>query len=277
MKIPEKKLDPKLVAFDMDDTLLNKDLEIGEKTAASIRKLAEKGIYVVLASGRTKGALEKYVKFLGIENFETGHFIVTLNGARIFDLRTDKVIYSRNVDGDILIKSYEEALTYNLPAEIYGPNTIYADVDNEWSRLDSTLCKLKLEVVPDFKKALAEGHSKMVIPGEPSIVAELQDKLKKKFGDKAVIFTSKPYFLEIMPPNCGKGEALLYLANMLNISKDKIMVFGDSMNDESMIRMAGYSVAMSNGLDYIKDVARYVTRKSNNEDGIADFLESFVL
>ena len=117
----------------------------------------------------------------------------------------------------------------------------------------------------------------MVIPGEPSIVAELQDKLKKKFGDKAVIFTSKPYFLEIMPPNCGKGEALLYLANMLNISKDKIMVFGDSMNDESMIRMAGYSVAMSNGLDYIKDVARYVTRKSNNEDGIADFLESFVL
>ena len=55
------------------------------------------------------------------------------------------------------------------------------------------------------------------------------------------------------------------------------MVFGDSMNDESMIRMAGYSVAMSNGLDYIKDVAKYVTRKSNNEDGIADFLESFVL
>ena len=106
MKIPEKKLDPKLVAFDMDDTLLNKDLEIGEKTAASIRKLAEKGIYVVLASGRTKGALEKYVKFLGTENFDTGHFIVTLNGARIFDLRTDKVIYSRNVDGVILIKSY---------------------------------------------------------------------------------------------------------------------------------------------------------------------------
>ena len=95
--------------------------------------------------------------------------------------------------------------------------------------------------------------------------------------DKAVIFTSKPYFLEVMPPNSGKGEALLWLAKELKIPQKQTMAFGDSMNDESMIRCAHFSVAMCNGLDYIKDVAKYVTRKSNNEDGIADFLESFVL
>ena len=80
-----------------------------------------------------------------------------------------------------------------------------------------------------------------------------------------------------MPPNCGKGEAIEWLANHLGIDNSKTMAFGDSMNDESMIRMTGYSVAMCNGLEYIQDIAKFVTRKSNEEDGIGDFINSFVL
>ena len=117
----------------------------------------------------------------------------------------------------------------------------------------------------------------MMVSGPPEILPEVQRELKELLGKKAVIFTSKPYFLEIMPPECGKGEALLWLIQKLNIPQKSLMAFGDSMNDETMIRKAPMSVAMLNGLEYIKDLAAFVTQKNNNEDGVADFLESYVL
>ena len=80
-----------------------------------------------------------------------------------------------------------------------------------------------------------------------------------------------------MPYNCGKGEALQWLCSRLAIPMTEAMSFGDSMNDESMIRLAGMSVAMVNGLDSIKDMARYVTELSNNQDGLARFVDDFVL
>jgi hydroxymethylpyrimidine pyrophosphatase-like HAD family hydrolase len=79
-----------------------------------------------------------------------------------------------------------------------------------------------------------------------------------------------------MPINCSKGEAILWLADYLNIPHNQTMAFGDSMNDESMILKAEHGVAMANALEHIKNVANYVTLKDNNNDGIADFLEQFV-
>ena len=78
-------------------------------------------------------------------------------------------------------------------------------------------------------------------------------------------------------PECGKGEAVLWLADRLGIPQSQTMAFGDSMNDETMIRKTAYGVAMSNGLPYIQEIAKFVTRKSNEEDGIGDFIEEYVL
>ena len=105
----------------------------------------------------------------------------------------------------------------------------------------------------------------------------MNEFLCQKIGDKADVFISKPIFLEVMTKGVGKGPGILWLADKLGIPHEQTMAFGDSMNDETMIRQCGYSVAMSNGLDYIKDVASFVTRFDNNNDGIADFIENFVL
>ena len=117
----------------------------------------------------------------------------------------------------------------------------------------------------------------MVIPGDPDKVAVLQAELKAAFGDRAVIFTSKPYFLEVLPSACDKGIALLELSSRLAIPQANTMGFGDSMNDESMLLRAAHSVAMCNGLPYIQQIARYVTRRDNNHDGVGDFLQEWVL
>ena len=83
--------------------------------------------------------------------------------------------------------------------------------------------------------------------------------------------------MEIIPLDTGKGEFLQELAWLLGVRSEAVMAFGDSMNDETMIRYAGYGIAMKNGLDAIKDIAYAVTDYTNNEDGIAHFLEKYVL
>lgn len=277
MKLPEHKLNVKLIALDLDDTLLNHDLEITPQTVAALRKAAENGIYIVLCSGRAENAILPFIRALDIAGKEYGRYLIAANGASIFDLHKRLSIYTNKVSGDILLYIYEEAKKRGLPAQVYDPSTIYASVDNEWTQKDSKLCGLRLQIENNFEDFLKTGHPKMVIPAAPEKVAEFLPFLKEKLAGKADVFISKPYFLEVMAYGCGKGSSVLWLADYLNIPKEETMAFGDSMNDESMILGTEYGVAMSNGLEAIREKAKFVTRKTNNNDGIADFLEDFVL
>lgn len=278
MRVPDRKLDVKLIALDLDDTLLDNDRTISDKNVEVLKQCARKGIYVVLCSGRAEDGILPFVRRLDIAGMEEGRYIIAINGCSIFDMHKRVQIYSQNVDSSVLKYADAEAEKLGLRSEIYSPDTIYYREETKWTRLDVDLCKLKGVVVDDYD-AFMESHKtpKMLIPGEPETVAELQDILKKGLGAKAEVFTSKPYFLEILPPDCGKGVAIRKLASILGISEDKTMCFGDSMNDENMIRLCGYGVAMANGLDYIKDIATFVTEKDNHNSGVGDFIEKYVL
>lgn len=277
IKLPSEKLDPKLIALDLDDTLLTKELKITPITVKALRDAAAKGIYIVPCSGRAENGILQFVRTLELAGTKEGRYVIALNGSEIFDLHTRTTIYSRKVPFDVLEFVYDEALKRGLPCQVYNSTTTFANVDNEFTHIDAKLCKLNMEIVPEFREFLKPGHTKMLVPGDEKVIAEFCAFLKRELDGRAVIFTSKPYFLEVMPPNCGKGEAIEWLANHIGIDNSKTMAFGDSMNDESMIRMTGYSVAMCNGLEYIQDIAKFVTRKSNEEDGIGDFINSFVL
>ena len=276
-KIPSGRLDVRMIALDLDDTLLDKDTRISDGNVRALQKAAAQGIYVVLCSGRAEDAILPYVHRLDIAGTEAGRYLIAINGCSIFDLHKRVQIYSRTVSGDILRHANEEAKKAGLFGEVYTPTTIYMPESTEWTDLDVKLCKLKGEVVPDFDNFILKGFSKMLIPGQPEVLQELQAKLKADFGKDAVVFISKPYFLEILPPDCGKGEALTWLAAHAGVAQEQTMGFGDSMNDESMIRMAGYGVAMSNGLPYIQEAAAFVTEQDNDHSGVGDFIEKYVL
>ena len=265
------------MAIDLDDTLLREDLTISPYTVQTLRKATVAGIYVTLCSGRTDNAILPFVRQLEIAGLEQGRFIIAQNGAVIYDLHLRREILYRTVEPEILLEANAIASGLGLFPEVYNPTTIFTTQDNKWTQIDVGLTGLHMEVVPDFPALLRQGHPKMVIPGEPEVLLRLQDELRERIGSRCVIFISKPYFLEIMPYNCGKGEALQWLCSRLAIPMAEAMAFGDSMNDESMIRLAGMSVAMVNGLDSIKDMARYVTELSNNQDGLARFVDDFVL
>ncbi len=276
-KLPESKLNVKLMAFDLDDTLLNSECTISQATLESLREAARRGIYIVLCSGRMEYGILPHVRKLDIAGMEAGRYIIAMNGSSIFDLHSRTQVFSRKVTEDVLLEIYSEAKKRGLPAQVYFPDKIVSNRIDEWTKIDAELCGVKLESVEDFEGFMKGGHAKMLVPGEPEVLKDFEKDLKAKFSDKAEVFTSKPFFLEIMPKNAGKGEALEELAKRLNISLENVMCFGDSYNDESMMRTAKLSVCMSNGKEDLKDVCRYVTRYDNNHDGIADFVNNWVL
>ena len=274
------KLNPKLIALDLDDTLLNDQRQIDDETVFALRECANRGIYIVLCSGRAEDAILPFVRRLEIAGKEAGRYIIAINGCSIFDMHERKQIYCRKVDSDILLRTNEIAESWGLRTEVYTSDTIYYREETKWTRLDVDLCGLKGQVVEDYDSFLKTPFTKMLVPGEPELLQKLQAELRKEFGDRAVIFISKPYFLEILPPNCGKGEAVDWLAEHIAAKtgeKVLTMGFGDSMNDESLIRHATWGVAMSNGLKEIRDIADFVTPTDNNHNGIAEFLKSMIL
>jgi len=272
-----QKLDIKLIALDLDDTLLNDNREITDKTVEALRLCAERGIYVVLCSGRAEDAILPFVRRLEIAGREAGRYLIAINGCSIFDLHKRQQVFCRKVDADVLLRTNEIAEAKGMRSEVYTPDTIYYREETKWTKLDVDLCGLKGQEVLDYENFLQQGFTKMLIPGQPEELLKLQTILRQEFKERAVIFTSKPYFLEFLPPGCGKGEAVSWLANELNIPMQKTMGFGDSMNDESLIRMTGHGVAMCNGLDAIKSIAPYVTTFDNNHDGIGHFLYDRVI
>ncbi len=279
-KTPDKKLDVKLIALDLDDTLLNNAGVIGDKNVEVLRRCADAGIYVVLCSGRLEAGIAPHVHRLEIAGKETGRYIVAINGCSIFDMHKRVQLMCNKVEPEILLRANEIAEEAGLRTQIYSTDTIYYGEMNPWIQMDIDLCKVHGEKAKDFKAMLSQGSPKMLIPCNPKtpeIAQTLLKKLKDEFGEKAVVFTSKPYFLEVLPPNCGKGEALLWLANHIGIKAENMIGFGDGMNDESMISKCGYGVAMKNGCEYIRNIADFITEKTNDEDGVGDFLEKYVL
>lgn len=272
-----EKLPVKLIALDLDDTLLNDNREIDDLTVEVLRECAERGIYVVLCSGRAEDGILPFVRRLEIAGKPAGKYLIAINGCSIFDMHLRQQIFCKKIDGDVLIRANEIVESYGLRTEVYSPDTIYFAEKTKYTMLDVEMCGLKYKVVENYPEFLKQGSTKMLIPGEPEQCQKLQQILKDEFGDRAVVFTSKPYFLELLPPNCGKGESVTWLAEHVGVGADHTMGFGDGMNDESMIRLCKYGVAMCNGVDYIRNIADYITEYDNNHNGVGEFIKKHVL
>ncbi len=276
-KLPQSKQNVQIVALDLDDTLLKHDLTISDYTISVLQKLVEKGIYVMLCSGRIDDAMLPYVRQLDVAGNEYGRYMITQNGTNILDLHLRLSIYSHQLEYEIAMHVYNLLKEYDVTAHVYDSSFIYTYKFTDWGDRDAQLSGLQKELIEDYPEFLKKGFPKMVIPGDPEVLKTLEARLREEIGDQSVIFTSKPFFLEVLPKNAGKGEALVWIANELNIPIENVMSFGDSMNDESMMKLTGKSVAMINGLDCIKDIAVFNTEYSNDDDGVARFLEKFVL
>jgi Cof subfamily protein (haloacid dehalogenase superfamily) len=265
----------RLLALDLDDTLLRSDLSISYRTRNAIKKAEASGVIVVLASGRIQAAMEQYARLLGMHR-QRGYLICN-NGTVIQESNTGNTVFETRIPGETAVRAYDLADAEGFAVQIYEDDIMYVSRTNEFTSYDQKLTGLRQVVVENFRAMAQGGCFKLLIPGDPMLLTPLESIIRTYLGGEITLFTSKPYFLEILPPKTDKGTALEKVAELLNIPREQVLAIGDSMNDEAMIRWAGTGVAMANGDERIKNIASLITERTNDDDGVAEVIEKFVL
>ena len=260
----------KLISLDIDGTLTDSRKQITANTRNKLIKFQKSGGTVVLASGRPPESIKPYADRLRLNEF--GGYIIAYNGGCILEGRTGQVLFCRHFPKAILPELYAAIQPYPVGIGTYRNDIMLAGHQvNRYTEQAARINGLTLQLTKDFPLAVNFDIMKCLLQGEPAVISELEPVLKARFGDKLEIFTSEPYFLELVPKGIDKAVALDRLLHRLAIRTDECIAFGDGSNDIPMLRYAGLGIAMSNAADAVKQAADYVTA-SNDEDGIARLL-----
>jgi len=261
----------RLIAIDVDDTLLNDELKVTEGTKRALAQAVEQGCVVTLATGRMFASAVRIASQL-----ELNVPIITYQGALIKNLLDGKVLYERPVPADAALEVIAFAEEHGLHLQAYEDDKLLAPEDNEKVRAYSRLSNVPYEIADDFRAVAQRGSTKLLVIDEPAKLDALIPLLAERLGDRAHITKSKPNFMEVVHPEATKGHALLHLAAHFGIPREETIAVGDSWNDREMIEAAGLGVAMANAVEPLKQIADYITA-SNNEEGVKQVVETFIL
>lgn len=269
---------PKLAAFDLDGTLLNSKHSFSARTISALRKLSAKGCIPVLATGRNYQGVKSF-----IEKIDLPGPVITSNGAMICRAETGEIIAEWPLDEDIIKEAMRVAREKKLHFQGFSNENIFYEKRGEESDFYESITGLQGELVQfgDWKRY---GFIKALIIGRPSRVPaewpelhEIRGQLQNAFGKRLQAVFSRPMYLDLMNGTCTKGTALRMIADSVHASPEETAAFGDALNDLPMLETAGISVAMKNAPEDLQRQCAYVTAGTNDEEGVADFIESYFL
>lgn len=267
-------LKKKILAVDIDGTLVTPDKTITPRTMDVLRRYQEAGGILVLASGRPPKGMRSYVEALNLKQYSG--YALAFNGSQIMEAATGKLISQRFLDfkklPDIIRVSSEfgvHPLTYE------GDTALTEDDSDKFLRLEVRINRLDLKIVPDLVEYVNFPIPKCLCTGEPAVLEQLAPALEAALTDVS-IFRSESFFLEINPTGIGKGETLCELVDYLGLSQSDLMAVGDGYNDVTMLKYAAFGVAMGNACQDAKRAADFIT-SSNQEEGLARAVEKFAL
>lgn len=265
----------KLIAVDLDGTLLNSEQKITAKTKAALQKAAASGILVVPCSGRPFPGVKEYIDELGLANDH--QYAVTFNGALVFNLK-----------GDIVVKEllHYQDLTYFYKIRQQHQTQFHFELEDRFITMErfinymmsreSWLTRMPIQIkdFADIDQNIE--FTKAMFSGQPDEIANFLQILPAELFEKYNVSTSDPTLIEINSPQASKGNALLDLAKTLDLDPSEVMIFGDQRNDISMFKIPQFKkIAMGNAITEVKNLADFVT-KSNDEDGIAYAIDKYI-
>lgn len=268
-------MDFKLIALDIDGSLLNSNKELTPHTRYALIEAQRQGKRIIIASGRHPVGVVPLANDLMLGRY--GGFIMAFGGGKIIDCTTGKTVVSKLFPKEYLPDIVGVLKDSNITVMVHDERKIFANNRvNDYTYVERDILKMDMIAVDDFISAVNFDINKILLAGEPDELDKYQEILSKRYDGLLDVYKSAPYFLEIMPFGVSKGSMLPLLLEKLGVNKDELIAFGDNYNDMTMIGYAGFGVAMSNGEEEVKKIANYVC-ESNDDDGIAKTLEKFVL
>jgi Cof subfamily protein (haloacid dehalogenase superfamily) len=268
-------LNYKLLALDLDDTLLNEKFTISLRNIEALKEAARQGIGVTLATGRMFRSALPFARELDITLP-----LITYHGALIKESAGEnKVLSEWSVPQNLALEILRFGEAAGFYFNIYLDDKLYVGEENDNSRYYQNIASVPLEAVGDlgsFLEGVQKEPTKLTVINREGRLGWLQKVLLEKYASDLSIVQSRPFFLEITHREATKGRALKFLAEKENISSSQIIAIGDSYNDIDMLQYAGIGVAMGNAPTDVQKTADFVAM-DNTEDGVARFLENYIL
>ncbi|MGE6116382.1 sugar-phosphatase [Aeromonas salmonicida] len=265
----------KLIALDMDGTLLNPQGQISPRTHAAIAAARAKGVTVVLASGRPLEGMSRYLAELGLTGQDD--YVICYNGALVQQVADQRIIRSQLLTGSdaSAIARLADELEVNVHGFSVSQGLISPRVST-YTEHESRLIGMPINLIDFATLAVDEQIMKVMMIDEPPQLSRAIERLPAELYERYTVVQSAPFFLEFMNKQSNKGTGVAALAEHLGLDASLVIAVGDAGNDHHMIEYAGLGVAMGNATDDIKALAQHITGR-NDEDGVAQVIERFIL
>lgn len=275
--------DIKIVALDLDGTLLDSQKRLSERNRRALERAAAKGVLIVPTTGRFFGMMPEAVR-----NLPFVRYAITINGAQVYDRETDTAIVREEIPVDAAIHMMELLDGHDVIYDCYRDNWGWMTASLQDKAPDYATDEHYLRIVREFRRPVPElkahlretaasgGVQKIMLfsrrdDAEARELTAIRREMAKKFPDIKVT-ASTWNDLEFNASAAHKGNALKRFAEYLGLTLDNCAAFGDGLNDLSMIEAAGLGVAMANAVPEVKAAASRIA-PSNDEDGVAAVLE----
>lgn len=260
----------KLITFDLDGTLLDDDHQLHEKTIEAVDAVREKGIRTLVATGRMYVSAKPH-----IDKLKMIDPVITYNGALVMNPVENTEIYHSPIPFSVARKISEKVEECNYYLQAFLDDTLYVSEKNNYTKKYEHIAGVVAQTVGSLDKFMDKGPTKMlIIEEDEEVQEEIRNFLANNFADDIEISGSYPSFIEITKKGISKAEPLKKLASKYNLKREEIMVFGDGLNDLTMVEWAGKGIAMENAHPKLRESADDIAQ-SHKELGVARYLKDY--
>jgi integral membrane protein (TIGR01906 family) len=254
----------RLVAIDIDGTIVNSNCELLQETIDDLKEAIAKGVYVVISSGRPFSGLQFIHEALGISNSE--NYSVILNGAKVVNNDQSTIVSYVTIPFNSLAYYVKLGQDNNVHTQIFKDSEIYTEYINEYIKMEEDRNHIKINI-SDYSELKDTEVEKFMFADDPTLLSAIRDSLPPKTYFKFNVSFSAPHFLEILSKKATKGFGLAKLVEHLGLSWYNVMAIGDEENDISMLKYAKIKVAMGNATENVKKISNYIT-DTNDLNGV---------